>query len=176
MAKKQSQERRGYSTDIGEDGFPTDPKHPFNLQPEVSPEEARSRYIRRELRRFLMSWQAGVSVALRDAVRFCNRWNIAPPGWVVNGVSRLISGEAPKKGRGRGGYAEDMKDFTRWDHVVTLREHLKLNGEWQSWEDCFWRVSESLEGTPEEGAYDTIKKSYQRVEKRARENPGRYYL
>jgi len=176
VVKKQPPEWCGYSTEIGEDGFPTDPKHPFNLQADVTPEEARARHIRRELRRFRMSWEAGVSVALRDAVRFCNMWDIAPPDWVVNGVSSLISGEAPKRRIGRGSHAEDMKDFTRWDHVVTLREHLKLNGEWQSWDDCYWRVSTYLEGKPEEGAEDTIKKAYQRVEKRMRENPGRYYI
>jgi 5-methylcytosine-specific restriction endonuclease McrA len=27
---KQSEERRGYSDQIGEDGFPVDPRHPFN--------------------------------------------------------------------------------------------------------------------------------------------------
>lgn len=27
---KQSEERRGYSTEVGADGFPDDPRHPFN--------------------------------------------------------------------------------------------------------------------------------------------------
>lgn len=29
----QSEERRGYSTEVGLDGFPTDPKHPANRTP-----------------------------------------------------------------------------------------------------------------------------------------------
>lgn len=29
-SKKQSEERLGYSTEIGRDGYPIDPKHPFN--------------------------------------------------------------------------------------------------------------------------------------------------
>jgi hypothetical protein len=30
-SRKQQQERRGYSTDVGPDGVPTDPNHPWNL-------------------------------------------------------------------------------------------------------------------------------------------------
>lgn len=171
-AHEQTDEERGYSREVGVDGWPVDPRHPANR---LSEEEWRSRFFVGNMRRFQIGIRAGIPEALSDAMEFCRKWKIVPPHWLVNGVHALVAGEIPKRGPGRGSRESDMVDFERWDAVVLCREFRDQEGMPKTWDETYEFVSKQLRGRPAQGSPDAIKRAYQRVQRRSMMQPGRYY-
>ncbi len=137
----------------------------------------------RELRHMEQAWRAGVADALTDAVDWCETFGEPPPRWVSQGVRAIVAGHVGEQKRpGRLGNVkaarrQDMIHFARWDAVKECRERKGQRGIPDTWEKCYAAVSEMLEGTLAEGAEETIKASYQLVERRGREGDGlRYYV
>jgi hypothetical protein len=158
-----------------EKGGPLDPNHPWNKS-EQTTDEARTQFIRRELRRYEIGWRGGVATALADGLAFCQQWRVAPPAWIVDGVRAVTSGSAPSKGPGRRSHDSDLIDYARWDAVTECRDRRGESEIPTTWEATYFEVSKMFAGTNAAGETDTIKKSYQRVEQRMRLIPGRYYL
>lgn len=160
----------GYSTEIGEDGWPVDPRHPAN----EPAEEWRQRVIAERMRRYQRGWFGGYPIALADALRFCQRINLPPPAWLVHGVAQLALGKV-KKGPGRRSHKDDRIDSMRWSTVEYLRAWEDRPGPRPTWVEVFEMASDELADTEARGEADTIKKSYQRVLRRSRDGTRVYY-
>jgi hypothetical protein len=136
----------------------------------MSIEEARARFVHRELRRYRIAVLAGRYEAIGDALAFCARWGTSLPLWLEAARRKAI----PKRGRGRP--PADETDYLRWDMVQECRTRRGDVGIPLTWAATYSYVSDALRGTPHWGSAETIAASYKRVIKRMRANPGRYYI
>ena len=126
------------------------------------------------------SYEAGVDVALYDALELAYDSVQAPPDWAF-GAAMEIVGNQLKKGISTGmgitgntttKYQYTMKRFRRWHEVKQLYENgMCLNA-------AYYAAIENLEGKFAEGGFDTMKKSYYRVEKELKDptTAFQYYL
>jgi hypothetical protein len=175
----------GQDWEIGVDGLPVDPDHPFNRDRRTA-EEWRQEIVERELRRMERAWGQGVTRALSDAVRFCHRSSVPPPVWVVQGIQAALAQYGGQHRRwGRLATPEERErqnriHHERWDAVTELRERkdeLAALGYHPSWQEAYVNASEKLAGTEAEGSPESMKKSYQLVERLMRSGKGaRFYI
>ena len=112
-------------------------------------------------------FEAGVVPALYDALMLARDSSLPPPDWAVEGALRIV-GDRLKfgftTGKGATGnelakYQAAMKRYRRWQAVKRQRE----NG--TAWTKAYAEAEKLLKGTFAEASDETIKKSYQRVNK-----------
>ena len=112
-------------------------------------------------------FEAGVVPALYDALMLARDSGLPPPDWAVEGALEIV-GDRLKfgftTGKGATGnelakYQAAMKRFRRWQAVKKQREYGTV------WTKVYSEAEEILKGTFAEAGDETIKKSYQRVEK-----------
>jgi hypothetical protein len=128
------------------------------------------------------AWRAGVKLAVADAVDICRLYRQPPPEWLGEAVAAITKNEmSPLEWKRR---HEDMKHLARWDLVTELRtrryelleysKRLKMPPDHRgmTWENCYATVSEELEGTEAAGSADTIKASYQLVQREIKAGRG----
>jgi hypothetical protein len=135
-----------------------------------------SHELERDLRWLKRAWDDGSLRALAKAVTLCHHYSHPMPDWVLQAVLALITARGEGFRSGNQTYAEWERQneihYTRWSMVSVLRDRKKENPDDllfqvidSTWDGCFERVSEELEGTAFAGSPDAIKKSYQLVER-----------
>jgi hypothetical protein len=160
--------------EIGPDGSPTSPDHPWNRNRRTSA-EVRAEFFKREIERCERGWLSGVAEAVTDAVLLCGEHQAPPPRWLCEAVRVVVErdflGAATRKW--------DMIHFARWDAVQELRDRKGERGIPKTWAECYDLASEVLKRTEAHGSAETIRASYKRVAKRIRSQPrnaDRYYF
>jgi hypothetical protein len=96
--------------------------------------------------------------ALIDAVLYCFREKLPPPGWVANGVETAcgILSDADRQRAARR-TAQLHKDRMRWAAVLYFH-----TAEGASWEDSYERSAQALRATRYKASAETMKASYQK--------------
>ena len=96
--------------------------------------QALEEFIRSQLANYRRAYEAGVMLALRDALESCSRENFPPEPWMIDATLDFIDQHIGKTatGRGRSGnpiakYANDLVHYARWDAVTTVREQQKID-------------------------------------------------
>jgi hypothetical protein len=184
-----------YSTEIGVDGVPIDSRHPANANRTVA--EALERFIQRELSSLRRAHFCGNFFAIVEAIEFCAKYGKPLPTWLSEAVLAELKNNYFNAGKGSLGrlsrsLASDRQAYIhywRWSAVEELRrrkEELKLTPEGAgprrpflepTWEAAYENASNALKGTIAEGSPDTVKKSYQKVERATKKGEGaRYYF
>ena len=135
-------------------------------------------FIARELAAKERAYKDGNLGALRDAVAICHEYTQALPGWAVKALlednADMLLGKK-KTGEGRHSkwleqYKADIKALERYETVLLCREHNI------PWKNVYNATALILEGSHAAGSEHTMKKAYQRVDRRQRDNPGRYHI
>lgn len=151
--------------EIGLDGYPTDPRHPCY--------RAKSRTSQQLHDDYLAALQRdGRLTALRDAIGWCRRHQLPLPDWAADCVLMLLQ-EPKRLAKMIGADRRNRIHLARWDLVAELRDrHAELARSPTNLEPtlpaAYDNASEALEGSEAAGAPDTIKKSWQRVERQFR--------
>jgi hypothetical protein len=135
------------------------------LPPKQKPFLIRLRPELDELRMFYE--EGGLIAALHDALWLLLESGHPAPEWVVSGACKIVRDrlEHPlptgdgATGNEKADYRSKMKHFHRWRCVTSLVQ----NG--VPWADVYAKAAAQLDGTFAEGGEETIKKSYQRVQK-----------
>ena len=161
--------------EIGPDGFPTDPNHPFYRQDGRSVDERREARLHRRFVSQRRAWEAGNMPALEDALRLSRQVSVSPPDWALDALEGLLRdamrgttvARRGRTARPSVSYREDMKHFERWELVRECREWDDDRGEWarKSLDNAYSIASEYLGGTDVASSEDTIKRSYRLVER-----------
>lgn len=156
------------------DGYPTDPRHPWNTD-KRTPEEHKELFIRRELESAHVAYSAGNIGALNDALDLCQKYDIPLPLWALTACKQLLFEKIKGGVKGQRGqkkwitrYLNDMRDYVRYQAVLEAREH------GIPWIIVYEEASEILESTFGEGSNHTMEAAYKRVKKRLKVNPTRY--
>ena len=131
----------------------------------------------KDLRAARMAYEAGNIVALQDAMAFCighGKW----AKWVINAVQaelgRTFTSQRPTR-RGRNArpatrFKNDMKDYYRWAWVMMAIDSV-------GWKPRAYKIAaRMLRGTAAKGSWSTMKAARDRVSKRMKADPHRYYL
>ncbi len=118
------------------------------------------------------SFQDGNLGSLLDALHYCEEYEQKLPEWIYTGLYELIidavyGGNIKKWGTK---YKSDMIDYTRYD---VINECIDNN---LRWSDVYGAASTILENTIAKGGDEAMKKSYQRVLRNSKSNPGRYRI
>jgi hypothetical protein len=151
--------------EIGLDGYPTDRRHPCYRARSRTPQQFHAEVLG------ALERDGGLT-ALLDAIAWCRRHQLPLPDWAAATVLQLL--KAPDRlAKMIGADRRYRIHRTRWDMVAELRDrreelvrspaHLE-----PTLPAAFENASEALGGTEAAGAPDTIKKSWQRVERRFR--------
>jgi hypothetical protein len=166
----------------------------------------------RELEWLQAMAHGGSELAPAAALLYCTKHKIAAPAWVMErasaGYCSALANNSPKKrGRSAGAierYRQDLRDYARWEMLVTIREKQK---EWaeeaalirsrkglpkqvlkekekqlarvgRTWDDAYECASKELHNTPAFGGPDAMKKSYRQVKQnnRKKSQPLRYHV
>jgi hypothetical protein len=144
----------------------------------VGPPSNIHEWLARRLSELETSYRDGNLGALYEAVRYCGKYDEPLPKWATDGVARSmmalmeLSSEAKlgQHAKWATQFIQDMVDYCRWDTVVEVREHAIR------WLDAYGAAAEILNGSRATGSADAVEKSYKRVQKRMRSEPGRYRL
>jgi hypothetical protein len=158
----------------------------------------------RQMTRCRNAWEAGVSLAVKEAVTCCRIYQRAPPEWLDLAVATVFDQRQSKQEAAQ--YCDDMVHYTRWDAVkelqaraaelceLALRRHrdkrseLELvlisgwrpnavEGEQITLETCFDAVSILLKPTAAKGGSRAVENSYYIVEHAIEAGQGaRYFL
>lgn len=155
--------------EVGVDGFPTDPAHPWNRDRRTSEQFQKDRF-RERLACLERAWHEGQIFALRDAVKECHKRRQPLPGWLNEGIVGLLSDPDSLRGkRGRLARAKTAAEqnrihYERWATVDELRDRreelAEVVGYKPTWEAAFQNASEELRGGLGRGTPDAIKASY----------------
>jgi hypothetical protein len=125
------------------------------------------------------AWRtAHLSRAVADAVKICQILGQPPSDWIIHAVAVLAYSFTTPFDHRR--HRQDLIHHTRWELVRDLRErrHEFDDDRGTSWERCYETVSEALEGTVAAGSPDTIKASYNIVQRALKKDVagGSFYL
>jgi hypothetical protein len=110
MADRHSEDLPGPSS-----GTPTE-------VPVPGPETRLSAYLERELERCRWGWEAGAIDALVDALRKCEEHSLPLPDWMHQALANVVAGYAATRKRSRSRRMADVRDYVRYDIIVTIRE------------------------------------------------------
>jgi len=155
-----------------ENGFPLDPRHPWNRDTR-SIEQIRAEAVQAKIERLRRAYRDGNLGALEAALVLCNDHDLLLPPWAVEGLRESLKRDLHGGSTGARGhktwvrrYADDMADLDRYEAVLEGREHgLK-------WVEVYAAVSKMLYGHT--GHAHTVEKAYKRVAQRLKSEPGRY--
>lgn len=114
------------------------------------------------------AYNSGMMLAAAEAVEICRIYRQPPQDWMVDAVADAISKRMTKIEKKR--RRQDMIHYMRWSEVQDLRKRrhdLLRNGNdgGMTWDKCYATVSEWLENTEAAGSEDTIKASYELVQR-----------
>jgi hypothetical protein len=115
----------------------------------------------------------GRLTALLEAMQWCSRNRLSPPDWVWIRISELLANPTRLAKLLKAARRDRRLHFPRWELVKELQERRDelarppANLE-PTLPAAFENASEALEGSEAAGAPDTIKKSWQRVEREFR--------
>jgi hypothetical protein len=151
--------------EIGPDGYPTDPRHPCYRAKSRTPQQFHAEYLE------ALGCDGGLT-ALRDAIRWCRRHQLPLPDWAADTIEQLLT-DPDRLAKLLSAARRDRIHLARWDLVAELRDRRhELARSPANLEPtlpaAYDNASEALEGTEAAGAPDTIKKSWQWVERRFR--------
>ena len=182
---------RGGMGEIDVNGHPTDPDHPWNQdRPSLAERRDAGRIV--ELLRLERIWREDERVeALAIALVLCSEAHVALPDWAAMGVQQVLATLV----RATPDY---LMHYTRWDMVSELRDRKaellerqqhevpkaqKLDPTYEprydlqpTWEAAYENASKALAGTKYEGSADTIKKSYQLIERLFKSGARPYFI
>ena len=132
------------------------------------PDQWRARRCAEMLALCQKAYRSGVLLAAAEAVEVCRMWRQPPPDWLVDAVAVAISKRMTKIEKKR--RRQDMIHYTRWSEVQDLRERrhdfLRYGDDsGMTWEKCYAAISKRLENTDAAGSEDTIKASYELVQR-----------
>jgi hypothetical protein len=159
--------------DIDVNGHPTDPRNV-------------------ELLRLERIWREDERVeALAAALVLCSEGRVALPDWATIGVQQVLATLISAT-------PDYLMHYARWDMVSELRARKAELFEWQrhdvpraqkldptyeprydlqpTWEAAYQNVSKALAGTKYEGSADTVKKSYQLIERLFKSEARPYFI
>jgi hypothetical protein len=170
--------------EIDVSGHPTDPNNPWSQdRPSLAERRDASRNV--ELQRLERVWREERKIeALAAALVLCSEGRVALPEWAAIGVQQVLATLISAT-------PDYMMHYTRWDLVSELRDRkaelferqrheapklrkLDPKGEkygeprydlQPTWDAAYENASKALAGTKYEGSADTIKKSYQLIER-----------
>jgi hypothetical protein len=149
------------------------------------------------------AWQAGVSLAVKEAVTCCRIYQRPPPEWLDLAVATVIDQRRSKEEAQQ--HYNDMLHYVRWDAVrelqaraaelceLALRRHrderseldlalirgwrpAAVEGEQITLDACFEAVSILLRGTAARGVKETVERSYSIVEHAIEAGQGAKYF
>ena len=140
--------------------------------------------VARNLEAARRAFEAGNQFGLIDAVIYCNELADHVPGlclprWALSALAKeyvaQLRGEKLHERMGRhASILEEHKrrhvDYSRFEAVEGAREH------GFSRSDAFEKAVELCEGAPDEAETDAIRKSYFKVKRLMKSNPGNFYL
>jgi len=173
--------------ETGPDGWPISPDHPANRD-KRSVEEIREHIFMRDMGNNERAWADGNMKALSKAVILCEKADRPLPAWAVAGVQKILwehfSGGAGKKrgrlGNAKAAHRQNGVHYQRWAVVVDVRDRwIDIMGldHKPSLEEAYGLASEMLADSKDAGSEETIKKSYQLVERLSRSGKGwRFYI
>jgi hypothetical protein len=141
-----------YKGDVGPDGYPLDPEHPFN---KMTAADWNARFIARELDAFERAFKAGADAALTDVVRFCGPRELPLPRWAWEALLNRPAGK-----RRPGPRAKLEVHWLRWNVVECLRHPFHSEIKPLTKEAAFDRAADELRGTIAEAERSTIEESY----------------
>jgi hypothetical protein len=101
--------------------------------------------------------EAGIGLAIAEAVGLCADWGVPPPDWLADAVAKLANermSDAERRNR-----RDLMLHKARWGVV---RDVMKLRA--TTVEDCCAEISEAFANHPIAGSEDTFKASYYLIE------------
>ena len=121
-------------------------------------------------------WKSGSLPAVMDAIRYCERYGVPPPSWLVQAVTTVVMQQLRTPIPGAIGWVNtaekalrnDLIHFQRWQAVVDLRRE----DESLSWDQAYAAASKELEGSPAAASTDTIEASYKKIQKSHRKGSG----
>jgi hypothetical protein len=158
--------KTGTPWEIGPDGCPTDPRHPCYRAKSRTPQQLHNDYLE------ALERDRGLP-ALLEAMQWCSRNQLPPPDWVWIRMSELLANPARLTKLLKAARRDRRIHLPRWQLVKELQERRDelarppTNLE-PTLPAAFENASEALRGTKAAGAPDTIKKSWQRVEREFR--------
>jgi len=160
--------------EIGLDGYPVDPNHPWYSRESSTPLED---FIARELDQCKRSWEGGNFPALSDAMKICSKYDKILPSWANQAIQKQLLKIFERKPEGKHGrtanpkssYRQNWIHFQRWATVQELRERsdeLREMGYKARWTDdeVFLTASDGLKGQPGAGSASAIRSSYLKVQ------------
>lgn len=144
----------------------------------ISPSPLPDDYIRREFETYRKAFEAGNEWGLADAMTLCKEYpSVALPSWALNTLRErhadAYNGAYKRSAKWKKQYQADMIDFGRGETVLMLIDKGKYATPWKVVYDV---ASKMLEGTPDAGKPEAIKKSYLRYKRRMEKYPWRYYI
>jgi hypothetical protein len=141
--------------------------------------------VDRKLEDLERAWRDGNFAALSAAMKCCRKHERTPPDWLVEGVEEVCTVRGQAGGLGRLGAREEADrqnriHYMRWDAIKELhaRKHELANIIKPTWEEAYIAAARGLRGTIAAGAPDTMKASYQIVQKAFKNGQGarRFYI
>ena len=123
-------------------------------------------FFERHMQDCQAAWEAGVTLALADAIGWCSVYQRPPPAWLAAaslGVIRKLRTPAEVQR-----HLQDMQHYTRWSTVMELVERkveFEERGDTRaaSWKRMWQAAAEVLAETDARGDWSTIKASYLKV-------------
>jgi hypothetical protein len=132
---------------------------------------------RQRLNAFVLSYferhwtKSRASDVVRDAIWACHEFEIVPPLWLVQATTEALSGRhRPHAARKR-----DWIHGYRWMIVGELLQMQYESGDRRSKARAYREAADFLEGTEAAGDPETIRSSYNRVDKDRAEGEGATY-
>ena len=157
--------------EVGADGFPTDPAHPWNRDRRTAEQFQKDRF-RERLAYLERAWHEGQIFALRDALKECHKRRQPLTGWLYEAIVGLLSdpdslrGKRGRLARAKTAAEQNSVHYERWatvDELRERREELAEVGYKPTWEAAFQNASEELRGELGRGTPEAIKASYRLV-------------
>lgn len=131
------------------------------------------------------AFKAGAETFLLDALQLCGHRKLPLPRWMVEGIEQrlMAAWRVPRPGKRRAPsvlarHRQDRIHFARWTRAWELRKHRDelrdmIGG--TSWEKIFAAVSRELKGTPAQGSWLAMRKSFYQVQREIRAGRGAQY-
>jgi hypothetical protein len=150
----------------GRDGYPTDRRHPCYRARSRTPQQFHAEVLG------ALERDGGLK-ALLEAMQWCSRNRLSPPDWVWIRISELLANPTRLAKLLKAARRDRRLHFPRWELVKELQERRDELARAPAYleptlDAAFENASEALEGTKAAGAPDTIKKSWQLIERRFR--------
>lgn len=126
------------------------------------------------------AWRDGNLAALSAAMRCCRKHERTPPDWLVEGVEEVCTGGLGRLAARKEADRQNQIHYMRWEAINELRARKDDLADIikPTWEEAYIAAARGLRGTIAAGAPDTMKASYQIVQKDFKTGKGarRFYI